>query len=57
MRSRLTPALVKWALDGSGVFVDPDAFTPWLAARQARDGASLLDRDAIRKAAIDFQAA
>ncbi|MET9110156.1 isopropylmalate synthase [Streptomyces zhihengii] len=57
VRSRLTPALVKWALDGSGVFVDPDAFTPWLAARQARDGAPLLDRDAIRKAAIDFQAA
>ncbi|ALV34428.1 LeuA family protein [Streptomyces sp. CdTB01] len=57
VRSRLTPALVKWALDGSGVFVDVDAFTPWLVQRQELGEAPLLDRDAIRKAAIDFQAA
>ncbi|GAA2815847.1 isopropylmalate synthase [Streptomyces showdoensis] len=57
VRTRLTPALVKWALDGSGVFVDVDAFTPWLVERQEHGGAPLLDRDAIRKAAIDFQAA
>ncbi len=55
MRTRLTPALVKWALNESGVFVDVDAFTPWLIERQERTGSPLLDRDAIRKAAIDFQ--
>ncbi|MER6347030.1 LeuA family protein [Streptomyces sp. NPDC001595] len=55
VRSRLTPALVRWALAESGVFVDVDAFTPWLVERQERNGAPLLDRDAIRKAAIDFQ--
>ncbi|MFD1831120.1 isopropylmalate synthase [Streptomyces desertarenae] len=57
VRTRLTPALVKWALDGSGVLVDVDAFTPWLVERQERGGGPLLDRDAIHKAAVDFQAA
>ncbi|MEU9773808.1 MULTISPECIES: isopropylmalate synthase [Streptomyces] len=57
VRTRLTPALLRWALDGSGAEVDVDAFTPWLVERQERDGAPLLDRDAVRKAAIDFQAA
>ncbi|MFC8229164.1 isopropylmalate synthase [Streptomyces sp. NPDC057287] len=55
VRTRLTGALVRWALDDSGVTVDVDAFTPWLAARQEDGGAPLLDRDAIRKAAVDFQ--
>ncbi|MCG6498744.1 LeuA family protein [Kitasatospora sp. A2-31] len=57
VRTRLTPALVKWALADSGVFVDVEAFTPWLVNRQESNGAPLLDRDAIRKAAIEFQAA
>ncbi|MFJ3793281.1 isopropylmalate synthase [Kitasatospora sp. NPDC090091] len=57
VRTRLTPALVKWALADSGVFVDVEAFTPWLINRQESNGAPLLDRDAIRKAAIEFQAA
>ncbi|MEU5361974.1 isopropylmalate synthase [Streptomyces sp. NPDC005925] len=57
VRTRLTPALVKWALDGSGLDVDVDAFTPWLVERQERGSRALLDRDAIRKAAVDFQAA
>ncbi|MEV7419414.1 isopropylmalate synthase [Streptomyces sp. NPDC089919] len=57
VRTRLSTALVKWALADSGVFVDVDAFTPWLVEKQERDGRPLLDRDAIRKAAIDFQAA
>ncbi|HET9379657.1 MAG TPA: isopropylmalate synthase [Streptomyces sp.] len=57
VRTRLTPALVKWALDGSGLDVDVDAFTPWLVERQERTGRALLDRDAVRKAATDFQAA
>ncbi|MEW2066457.1 LeuA family protein [Streptomyces sp. NPDC007346] len=55
VRSRLTPALVRWALADSGLEVDVDAFTPWLAERQERDGRPLLDRDTIRKAAIDFR--
>lgn len=55
VRSRLTTALVRWALADSGLEVDVDAFTPWLAERQERDGRPLLDRDTIRKAAIDFR--
>ncbi|MFC9945971.1 isopropylmalate synthase [Streptomyces pratensis] len=55
VRTRLTGALVRWALDDSGVVVDIDAFTPWLVTRQEAAGAPLLDRDAIRKAAVDFQ--
>lgn len=56
VRTRLSPALVKWALDGSGVFVDAEIFTPWLIERQERAGGPVMDRDAIRKAAVDFQA-
>lgn len=56
VRTRLTTALVKWALADSGVLVDLDAFTSWLTERQERDGSPLLDADAIRKAAVDFQA-
>ena len=56
VRTRLTPALVRWALADSGVVVDVDDFTPWLVRRQVRDGGPLLDRDAIRKAAVDFPA-
>ncbi|MFF0055945.1 isopropylmalate synthase [Streptomyces microflavus] len=55
VRTRLTAALVRWALADSGLEVDVDAFTPWLAERQERDGRPLLDRDTIRKAAIDFR--
>ncbi|WP_133915060.1 isopropylmalate synthase [Streptomyces sp. NBC_00582] len=57
VRTRLSAALVGWALADSGVAVDVDAFTSWLTERQERDGGALLDRDAIRKAAVDFQAA
>ncbi|GGZ21270.1 isopropylmalate synthase [Streptomyces nitrosporeus] len=55
VRSRLTTALVRWALAGSGLEVDVDAFTSWLAERQERDGRPLLDRDTIREAAVDFR--
>ncbi|KOX09805.1 MULTISPECIES: isopropylmalate synthase [unclassified Streptomyces] len=57
VRTRLTPALVKWALAGSGVDVDAEAFTAWLVERQERSGAPVLDQEAVRKAAVDFQAA
>ncbi|QTE01887.1 LeuA family protein [Streptomyces cyanogenus] len=57
VRTRLTPALVKWALAGSGIDVDVEAFTAWLIERQERNGAPVLDQEAVRKAAIDFQAA
>ncbi|MEU7557408.1 isopropylmalate synthase [Streptomyces eurythermus] len=57
VRTRLTPALVKWALTDSGVEVDIDAFTAWLTERQIAAGGPVLDRDAVRKAAVDFQAA
>ncbi|WP_371480486.1 isopropylmalate synthase [Kitasatospora sp. NBC_00315] len=55
VRTRLTPALVSWALEESGVVVDAEAFTPWLVEEQERTGRPLLDRDAIRKAAVDFR--
>lgn len=55
VRSRLTPALVKWALaDEGGLDIDMAAFTEWLAARQEKQGRPLLDRSAIRKLAVDF---
>ncbi|GGW09098.1 hypothetical protein GCM10018980_23570 [Streptomyces capoamus] len=57
VRTRLTPALVAWALAGSGVDVDVEGFTAWLIERQERDGAPVLDQEAVRKAAVDFQAA
>ncbi|MFF5439846.1 isopropylmalate synthase [Streptomyces achromogenes] len=57
VRTRLTTALVKWALADSGVEVDIDAFTSWLTERQIAAGGPVLDRDAVRKAAVDFQAA
>lgn len=57
VRTRLTAPLVAWALADSGVEVDVDAFTPWLVDRQESTGAPVLDRDAVVKAAVDFQAA
>ncbi|MGA4846475.1 isopropylmalate synthase [Streptomyces sp. G5(2025)] len=54
VRSRLTVPLVTWALADEALDVDVDAFTTWLTARQEREGRPLLDRDAIRKAAVDF---
>ncbi|MFI0806943.1 isopropylmalate synthase [Streptomyces echinatus] len=57
VRTRLTPALVKWALAGSDVAVDVEAFTAWLIERQELAGRPVLDQEAVRKAAIDFQAA
>jgi homocitrate synthase NifV len=55
VRTRLTAALVTWALNGAGTEVDVDAFTPWLVNRQRRGGGPVLDRDAIRKAAVEFE--
>lgn len=55
VRTRLTPALTKWALLDSGITVDVDSFTSWLIRQQEENGRPLLDQDAIRKAAVDFQ--
>ncbi|WP_432153162.1 isopropylmalate synthase [Streptomyces tricolor] len=57
VRTRLTPALVRWALAGADIDVDVEDFTAWLIERQERNGAPVLDQEAVRKAAIDFQAA
>ncbi|AKN71668.1 isopropylmalate synthase [Streptomyces sp. PBH53] len=57
VRTRLSPALVRWALAGADIDVDAEAFTAWLIERQERNGAPVLDQEAVRKAAIDFQAA
>ncbi|MFJ4771188.1 isopropylmalate synthase [Streptomyces uncialis] len=54
VRSRLTPPLVTWALADSGTDIDVPGFTEWLVRRQTERGAPLLDRDAIRKAAVEF---
>ncbi|MFD4572823.1 isopropylmalate synthase [Streptomyces sp. NPDC058417] len=72
VRTRLTPALVRWALDspdspddagagaGTGTHpyadVDVDAFTTWLTARQETGGAPLLDREGVRRAATAYRA-
>ncbi|MER7852106.1 MULTISPECIES: isopropylmalate synthase [unclassified Streptomyces] len=55
VRTRLTTALVRWALADAAPDVDVDAFTAWLAERQERDGRPLLDRDTIREAAAGFR--
>ncbi|MFD5972095.1 isopropylmalate synthase [Streptomyces bacillaris] len=55
VRTRLTTALVRWALADAAQDVDVDAFTAWLAERQERDGRPLLDRDTIREAAAGFR--
>ncbi|MFI7437231.1 hypothetical protein [Micromonospora haikouensis] len=55
VRTRLTPALTRWALLDSGITVDVEAFTSWLIRRQEENGSPLLDRDGVRKAAVDFQ--
>ena len=55
VRARLTPPLVAWALADSGIQLDVDAFTPWLIERQENTGAPVLDRDAVLKAAVDYQ--
>ncbi|MFF8726233.1 isopropylmalate synthase [Streptomyces sp. NPDC015171] len=57
VRTRLTPALVRWALAGSDIDVDADAFTAWLIERQERNGSPVLDGEAVREAARHFQAA
>ncbi|MFE6104104.1 isopropylmalate synthase [Streptomyces laurentii] len=55
VRTRLTTALVKWALAEEASGLDIDAFTAWLTKRQQHSGAELMERDDIRKAAVDFQ--
>jgi homocitrate synthase NifV len=57
VRTRLTTALVKWALEELADTVDVTDFTAWLTERQESLGGPVLDRDAIRKAAIDFPGA
>jgi homocitrate synthase NifV len=58
VRTRLSVPLVRWALaeENAGI-EDVDGFTAWLVRRQERAGGPLLDQAAIRKAAIEFQAA
>jgi homocitrate synthase NifV len=57
VRTRLTTALVRWALDELADSVDVQDFTARLADRQESLGGPVLDRDAIRKAAVDYPAA
>ncbi|MCX4761532.1 isopropylmalate synthase [Streptomyces sp. NBC_01275] len=56
VRSRLTPALVTWALADEAADLDVDAFTVWLTSRQEQRGNPLLDADAVRKSAVEFRA-
>lgn len=55
VRSRLSPALVNWALADTGIALDTAEFTEWLTVRQLKDGRPPLDRDAICKFAVEFQ--
>jgi homocitrate synthase NifV len=55
VRTRLTPALINWALIGSDIEVDTAVFCKWLMSQQEEDGCPLLDRDAICQFAAEFQ--
>jgi homocitrate synthase NifV len=57
VRTRLTPPLIAWALTDSGIELNLEAFTTWLIQQQENNGAPILDRDAVIKAAIDYQTA
>ncbi|MEV7980168.1 isopropylmalate synthase [Streptomyces sp. NPDC086519] len=56
VRSRLTSALVRWALAGEADDLDLDAFTAWLTSRQEERGNPLLNADDVRKSAVEFRA-
>ncbi|GHH83320.1 homocitrate synthase [Kitasatospora indigofera] len=56
VRTRLTTPLVRWALGELADSLDVGVFTSWLAERQAH-GEDLLDRDAIRAAAVQYRSA
>nr|WP_255429848.1 LeuA family protein [Streptomonospora sp. PA3] len=55
VRTRITPALVKWALADSDLDVDAEVFTKWLVAKQEQQRSPLLDKDAVLRAAAEFQ--
>ncbi|SFW86576.1 homocitrate synthase NifV [Amycolatopsis australiensis] len=56
VRSRLSPALVEFALEGHDPAVDANRFCSWLAAHQEQRGNPLLDRDSIRGLAREYAA-
>ncbi|UOZ07051.1 hypothetical protein [Amycolatopsis sp. WQ 127309] len=56
VRSRLSPALVEFALDGQEPAVDADLFCAWLGTHQEQHGKPLLDRDSIRALAREYAA-
>lgn len=56
VRSRLSPALVEFALSDHEPAVDADVFCAWLRTRQKHHGSPLLDRDSIRALARDYAA-
>jgi len=57
VRTRLTPALVRWALEAEGADLDFDLddFTKWLVRRQAAAGGPIVDQVGIRKYAIEYR--
>ncbi|MEW2623431.1 isopropylmalate synthase [Streptomyces sp. NPDC048106] len=57
VRSRLTPALVRWALADEAEGLDIDALIAWLTPRQGERGNPLLDREALRARAEEFRSA
>jgi isopropylmalate/homocitrate/citramalate synthase len=54
VRTRVSPALVRWALDGSGIDLDVNAFTAWLVERQRAEGGPLINRDDVIAQAREF---
>lgn len=54
VRSRVAPALIDWALAGSGIEIDTRRFCEWLVVRQEQEENPSLDQDAIRKLAVEF---
>lgn len=56
VRTRLSPALVKFALDDQEPAVDAELFCAWLITHQQQHGKPLLDRNSIRALAREYAA-
>lgn len=54
VRTRISPALVRWALEGTDIDIDINAFTTWLVEQQRAEGGPLLNRDDVLAHAREF---
>lgn len=54
VRTRISPALVRWALEGTDLDLDVNAFTAWLVEQQRAEGGPLLNRHGLIAHAHEF---